>query len=185
MKRNLILTVLALSLTITAVAQPKGKECQDVDKKELQAKMMKMKKATFTQNLKLTKEESEKFWPLYEEFEREKNNLIEKQHMKMSKLKEMDILSLDELAAEELIDNEIKMDRMMSEIKVKYYERFKSVLPPQKVAKLMLEEKDLMRKVMKKDCREEKCEEKHGQRPAPNGQKPTPSLKKKPSLSVE
>ena len=79
MKRNLILTVLALSLTLTAVAQPKGKECQDVDKKELQAKMMKMKKPTFTQNLKLTKEESETKKALVEELKKFLCNNVKRQ----------------------------------------------------------------------------------------------------------
>ncbi len=178
MKRNLILTVLVLSLTLTAVAQPKGREGQDVDKKELQSKMLKKKKAIFAQNLKLTKDEFEKFWPLYEEFETEKHKLIEKQHGNMSKLKDMDILSLDEEAAMKLVDSEIKMDRMMSDLKMKYYEIFRSVLSPQKVAKLMVEEKNLMRKIMKKDGREEKSDDRQGQRPVNE-------LKKKPTLSVE
>ncbi len=178
MKRNLILTVLVLSLTLTAVAQPKGREGQDVDKKELQSKMLKKKKAIFAQNLKLTKEEFEKFWPLYEEFETEKHKLIEKQHASMSKLKDMDILSLDEESAMKLIDTEIKIDKMMSDLQFKYYEMFKSVLSPQKVAKLMVEEKNLMRKIMRKECKEEKSDDRQGQRP-------TNELKKKPTLSVE
>lgn len=178
MKRNLILTVLVLSLTLTAVAQPKGREGQDVDKKELQSKMLKKKKAIFAQNLKLTKDEFEKFWPLYEEFETEKHKLIEKQHGNMSKLKDADVLNLDEESAMRLIDTEIKIDKMMSDLQFKYYEMFKSVLSPQKVAKLMIEEKNLMRKIMRKECGGDKCEDRQGQRP-------TNELKKKPTLSVE
>ena len=107
-----------------------------------------------------------------------KHKLIEKQHGNMSKLKDADVLNLDEESAMRLIDTEIKIDKMMSDLQFKYYEMFKSVLSPQKVAKLMVEEKNLMRKIMRKECKEEKSDDRQGQRP-------TNELKKKPTLSVE
>ena len=40
-----------------------------------------------------------------------------------------------------------------------YYEKLLEVLPPQKVAKLIVEEKELMRNLRKKDRHERKTEE--------------------------
>lgn len=179
MKRNLILTVLALALTFTAVAQPKEKECKEFDKKELQAKIMKMKRATFTQNLKLTKEESERFWPIYEAYENELNAVMEKKHDSMSKFKDTDLLSLDEEQAKALLNMEIENEKMIANLKVSYYEKFSEVLPVQKVVKLLSEEKELMRKVMKKDRKERKPEEKPMKTP------PAKHTKVQPKIVVE
>lgn len=176
MKRNLILTVLALALTFTAVAQPKEKECEEFDKKELQAKIMKMKRATFSQNLKLTKEESERFWPIYEAYENELNAIMEKKHDSMSKFKDTDLLSLDEEQAMALLSMEIENEKMIANLKVSYYEKFSEVLPVQKVVKLISEEKKLMREVMKKDRKERKPEEKPMKTPPAKHKKIQPKI---------
>lgn len=179
MKRNLILTVLALALTFTAVAQPKEKECKEFDKKELQAKIMKMKRATFTQNLKLTKEESERFWPIYEAYEKELNALMEKKHETMSSYKDVDLLNLDDEQAKSLLSMEIENEKMIANLKASYYEKFSEVLPVQKVVKLISEEKELMRNVMKKDRKERKPEEKPMKTP------PAKHTKIQPKIVVE
>ena len=119
-------------------------------------KMMKIKKATFVQNLKLSEEETEKFWALYEQFDREINSIIEKQHHLMTKYKETDMLNLDKETAMMLIEQNSKTEKELAEVKVRYYEKFLEVLPPQKVAKLIVEEKELMRNLRKKDRHERK-----------------------------
>lgn len=159
MKRKLILTLLAFALTIPVFAQKDCPECKEKERKAAQMKMMKMKKATFTQNLKLSEEESEKFWPLYEQYNDEINSVIEKQHSMMSKFNEKDLLSIDEESALMIIKQNSIAEKELAEIKVRYYEKFLSVLPPQKVAKLIKEEKQIMHKIRKRDRQERKPQE--------------------------
>lgn len=160
MKKNLILALLALiTFSAPVFAQKDCPECKEKERKAAQMKMMKVKKATFVQNLKLSEEETEKFWTLYEQFDREINSIIEKQHHLMTKYKETDMLNLDKETAMILIEQNSKTEKELAEIKVRYYEKFLEVLPPQKVAKLIVEEKELMRNLRKKDRHERKTEE--------------------------
>lgn len=159
MKRNLILTLLAFALTIPVFAQKDCPECKEKERKATQMKMMKMKKATFTQNLKLSEEESEIFWPLYEQYNEEINSVIEKQHSIMGKYKEKDLLDIDSEVAKMLVEQNNKTEKELAEIKVRYYEKFLSILPAQKVAKLIKEEKEIMHKIRKRDRQERKPQE--------------------------
>jgi hypothetical protein len=159
MKRNLILALLALALTIPAFAQKDCPECKEKERKAAQMKMMKMKRATFTQNLKLSEEESEKFWPLYEQYNDEINSVIEKQHSMMSKFNEKDLLGIDEESALMIIKQNSIAEKDLAEIKIRYYEKFLEVLPAQKVAKLIKEEKQIMHKIRKRDRQEAKPQE--------------------------
>lgn len=156
MKRKVLLTVLVLVLTLPVFAQEKSECHKEVDKKELQAKIMKMKKATFTQNLKLTKEESEKFWTLYEAYDAELNKTIEKAHAVKSKYKNVE--DIKEGDAENIIKIELETEKNILTIKTSYYERFQEVLPKEKVAKLILEEKKLMHQLRKKEQGKKKPE---------------------------
>lgn len=158
MKSKIFFAIIAMFLAMPVFAQEKTKDCKDVDKKALQQKMMTMKKATFTKNLKLTKEESERFWPMYEELDKEINTIIEKQHQFMAKYKDKDLLSIDEETANELLEMEIGVEKQIAQLKGEYYKKFQSILPSSKVLKLITEEKTLMRKVMKKNHKQGKCE---------------------------
>lgn len=161
MKRNFVLTLLALILTIPTFAQQKDcPECKEKERKAAQEKMLKMKKATFIQNLKLSEEETEKFWALYEQYDKEINSVIEKQHHLMTKHKEGDLLNLDKETSMMLIEQSILTEKELADIKARYYKEFLNVLPAQKVAKMIMEEKDIMRKLIKKERHEKKPQEK-------------------------
>lgn len=160
MKRKLILALLVLfALTLPAYAQKDCPECKEKERKAAQQKMMKMKKATFVQNLKLTEEEMEKFWPIYVQYDNEINAVIEHQHSLMSKFKDKDLLDIDSESAKMLVEQNNKTERELSEIKIRYYNNFLEILPAQKVAKLIKEEKQMMRNLRKKDRQERKPQE--------------------------
>ena len=70
------------------------------------------------------------------------------------------MLNLDKETAMMLIEQNSKTEKELAEIKVRYYEKFLEVLPAQKVAKMIMEEKDIMRKLIKKERHEKKPQEK-------------------------
>ena len=150
MKRRLILALLVMFALADEDIQVNEQDVADI---------CKMKKATFVQNLKLSEEEMEKFWPIYAQYDKEINATIEKRHHLMSKYKEKDLLEIDSETAKMLVEQNNKIERELSEIKISYYEKFLSILPAQKVAKLIKEEKQMMHKIRKKDRQESKPQE--------------------------
>lgn len=160
MKRRLILALLVMfALTLPTYAQKDCPNCKEKERKAAQQKMMKMKKATFVQNLKLSQEEMEKFWPIYVQYDSEINAVIERQHALMSKFKDKDLLDIDSESAKMLVEQNNKTERELSEIKIRYYNSFLEMLPAQKVAKLIKEEKEIMHKIRKRDRQERKPQE--------------------------
>lgn len=160
MKRRLILVLLVMfALTLPTYAQKDCPTCKEKERKAAQQKMLKMKKATFVQSLKLSEEEMEKFWPIYVQYDSEINAVIEHQHALMSKFKDKDLLDIDSESAKMLVEQNNKTERELSEIKIRYYNNFLEILPAQKVAKLIKEEKQMMRNLRKKDRQEKKTQE--------------------------
>ena len=158
MKKMIVIALTTVLLGLPVYAQ---KECKnkEIDKKALQEKIMKKKQAAFMENLKLNKEEFEKFWPLYQEYDKAKFEIMERKHKAKSEFKKKDLLSVDENTANELIDMEIKTYMELAEVKRTYYEKFRSVLPAQKVAKLMFEEHEVV-KGLNKERKKERMEKK-------------------------
>ncbi len=160
MKRKLILALLVLfALTLPTYAQKDCPSCKEKERKAAQQKMLVMKKATFIKNLKLTEEETDQFWELYMQYDREITAVIERQHSLMEKYKDVDMLEIDEEAAKKIVEQNNKTEKELSDIKVRYYNSFLEVLPAQKVAKLTVEEKKIMRNLRKKDKQDGQSQE--------------------------
>lgn len=94
-----------------------------------------VKIAFFTSKMQLTTIESQNFWPVVNEMEAELKALKDKNgHGKMMmKDKNTDEMSDQEL--EDIMDARILMGKEKVDILIKYHEKFKKVLPIQKLAK--------------------------------------------------
>lgn len=86
--------------------------------------------AFITQRLQLTAEESRNFWPLYNEYEDQLKTLRDNERPKS------DIMNMSEAEAEAFLNASLAADQRELDLKRKYLERFKSVLPVKKVAML-------------------------------------------------
>ena len=86
--------------------------------------------AFFTEKLQLTPEESQHFWPLYNEFQ-EKEKEIRKSYKGDKNLE----LTTD-AEAEELIENTFAMEEKILQLKKEYYGKMRAVLPVRKIALL-------------------------------------------------
>lgn len=91
--------------------------------------------AFFNAKMNLNEEESKAFWPVVSDMQKELKDLKKKKnHYKMMlKDKKTDELSDSEL--EEIIDSRIQMGKDQMDIKIKYHQKFKELLPIQKVVK--------------------------------------------------
>jgi len=106
--------------------------------------------AYITQQLDLSPTEAEKFWPIYNEFGKEFYELkvIRTRDLKR-KIKEIGgIDSLNEKEAKEYISTLLNMEEEMVELKMKFYDRLKNVLSPNKILMLYTAENEFNRKLL-------------------------------------
>jgi len=88
--------------------------------------------AYFTQKLQLTPDEAEKFWPLYNQFQKEKNALILEQR-KSNQYFRQNIGALSEDEMEELADGIVQSKSAEAALYSNYHQKFKDILPIKKV----------------------------------------------------
>jgi hypothetical protein len=124
-----------------AFAQTPPKDQSSVGWKQRKEKMESMKIAFITQKLSLTPGEAEKFWPVYNEFTK-KNDALRKEQMDQHRGKKMDLDSMSEKDASELIDKHIAFQEQQTALLKEYTPKFKAVLPVKKVALLFQAEKE-------------------------------------------
>jgi hypothetical protein len=104
------------------------------------------KAAYITSQLGLTTEESQIFWPVYNEYAAKKE-AITKDFRKSNKLISPD--SLSEAKAKERITAELKMQQDILDLRKEYFAKFLKVLPAVKVVKLQKAEADFKKVLLK------------------------------------
>ena len=142
MKDTLIFTLLLSSLV--AVAQPKtpnDAETLEKNKEKIEA----MKVAYLTNELELTVEESQAFWPVYNELQ-DKEIELRSNQLKTFKDLEDDVMS-DE-AIEKMIYSMADAGINIAELRKSYLDDFIKVIGANKTAQLMRAEKEFGRRMM-------------------------------------
>jgi hypothetical protein len=84
--------------------------------------------AVLTEKMNLSAEEAEKFWPVYNEYEKEQKKIREK--FQPNK----DILALDDSAVEKHLFGMLDMEEELVKLKKKYYLNFSKMVGYRKVA---------------------------------------------------
>ncbi len=104
--------------------------------------------AFITGELKLTPEEAQNFWPLYNAYHAELLKL-----RKSERLGKLERRNADSRLSDKEIDAQIKQgfanDRHKIDLDEKYYEKFKTVLPVNKVADFYVAERNFKRELLK------------------------------------
>lgn len=108
-------------------------------------RMQSLRIAFLTEYLNLTPEESQKFWPVYNQMRDEIKVWMDKE-AELRKGKNMDQLSDTEL--NKMIESHFENDQQILNIKKKYAEEFKKILPLKKVALLADAENEFKRKLL-------------------------------------
>jgi tellurite resistance protein len=142
MKKLMILVaVVAFNALQTAHAQD---ELEPSKRERLEA----LKVAYLTQELSLTPEEAQQFWPLYNEMAKKLRDIRKEQRGNRMDAKEnFDSMSDAELSA--AIDKELAYEQQELDLKKEYNAKFKKILPIKKVAKLHASEKGFRKELLK------------------------------------
>jgi len=145
--------MLLIGLSAMSFAQPEYDRDDAPNRGEVRA----MRVAFITTQMQLTPEESEKFWPIANQFDAKKQELKKPLKEKERALREkgIDNASDEEIVA--MMNAHINFKAAMLELEKEYQKKYLSVLPAKKVAKFYMSEerfrKHLLRK-MKEDGNE-------------------------------
>lgn len=138
--KNIILSVLLL-FTVISFGQ---------DYKEKREKIKALKVAFITEELELTTDEAQKFWPIYNANEEKQ---FELRHKKMrsiiSKFDDSNFDKISEKEAVSLIDQIEIIDDELHNSKKLYIKELKTVFSAKKIIKLKKAENDFNKKLMK------------------------------------
>ncbi len=93
-----------------------------------------------TRRLNLTPEESRNFWPLYNQYQNEVNQL--QQQKKQNRIANSD-------NPDKLIDDDFNSDSKILEIRKKYRQEFSKILSPEQVKSLYAAERDFREELIK------------------------------------
>jgi hypothetical protein len=129
LKKLFLILVLFTSASILA---------QDVDSyiELLKSDIKTDKKVLITETMEFTQQQSEKFWPIYNEFEHELDKLSSK---RIANIKDFaaNYDSLTDKKADELIENSFSFLEDRMSLNKKYYKKFAEALTPIVAAKYM------------------------------------------------
>ena len=122
-------------------------------KKEGREKIKALKIAYITEQLNLSATEAEKFWPIYNEYNRDQNTIRStyrislKKNIKKSK---EGIDSLNENEAKKLISLKLLTDKQLYESQKKFISKIEEIIPYVKIIRLQIAEMEFGRKLMRK-----------------------------------
>ena len=94
-----------------------------------------IKIAFFTQKIDLNSEESQSFWPIINEMEKEFKEIKNKNSHGRMLLKDKKLDDLTEKELEDIMDLRLLVSKEIIDLKIKYHEKIKQVLPIKKLAK--------------------------------------------------
>jgi hypothetical protein len=144
--RTIIFTGMILLISLQICAQ------RHLDPKTIE--LIKTKKVAFiTEQVGLTSQESQKFWPIYNQLEKERNDLMDKKRDLEESTEDKSPKSEDSYKklTQEIVAMHLKEGKLTEE----YNAKFLSVLPAEKVVKLYRSERKfrsyLMQEMRKKD----------------------------------
>jgi len=115
----------------------------------------------FTRKLDLTPNEAKAFWPLYDEYEKKKHDLL-KQRKEIGHTIMKKDTALTEKEANELNIAYLKLESDEFELKKEYNEKFSKILPIQKVNKFFFAEYQFRIYLLKKLRKAHSQPPKHG-----------------------
>jgi Spy/CpxP family protein refolding chaperone len=144
MKKSIIFC-LAFILVVSAEAQ-KGKGA-------FKEKIESYRIAFITERLDLTPEESQKFWPVYNQY----HDQLDKIRDEKQKKKSLDLMADAEV--EQYITARLDVEQKELNLKKEYVQKFRQVLSARKVALLQDSEKEFRQEILKRAKARKKMEE--------------------------
>ncbi len=153
----IFVAMMVMVLVLPAQTQEQDKEKSEQnsermakDRQEMGEKIKASKIAFITENVDLTPEEAEKFWPVYNEYEKKRE---EATHSLMGRFKGHKDGNWDDFSdeeAESMMEDRFKQEEALLELKKEYHKKFLDILSARKVMKLYKTEDMFKRQLMER-----------------------------------
>lgn len=140
MKKWIFGVLLLFALPLAVVAQD---EDDDLPTGQAGEQIQAQRVAFITKRLNLSTSESQKFWPLYNEYEAEQKKIRQKYKLKQ------DFATMTDAEAEETVSNMLEMEQQILNLKKDYFQRLRKVIPVRKIAMLPRAERDFKGELLK------------------------------------
>lgn len=124
-------------IALSAVAQP-------VSKRD---KIDALRVSFISSKVTLTNQETQLFWPLYNEYNDKADNL--KKSFRQQFIRDMDYNTASDKEAEAYLVAELTLKQKEYELSKEYYEKFKKVVPIKKIALIRRAEEDFKKELIK------------------------------------
>jgi hypothetical protein len=128
--KNLVI-VLLLGLFVTVNAQT---EYFETDIRGIRTDIREVAKEIVAENMELTPEQAEIFWPLYDEYMAEVK-ILGDQEVKLTEEYMLNFYLMEEETADNLLDKVLNLERDKQSLKSEYIRKMKKVLPAKVVGK--------------------------------------------------
>ena len=130
-----ILALVLLAMPLFAAAQTNEKFADMNDTIEMVRSVAALeRRAVFTKGLQLSGEESQKFWPIYDEYVAEKKRVNDRL-VKLITDYAANFENLSDELAISLVNDSMKVQNDLLKVRKKYMKKLKRVLPPKKLAR--------------------------------------------------
>ncbi len=106
--------------------------------------------AFITRQLNLTPAEAKVFWPLYNEHDAKRDEILKKLRTRNRDLMEGEFDGLSDEEALKMADAQIVEEQMLLDLRKEYHAKYKTVLPPVKILKLYQAEREFKRVLIQK-----------------------------------
>jgi len=153
MKKTKMILLLFIAMSITASGfgqKQRAKERLKEKKAQIEASRIPF----YTNFLELTTSESEKFWPVFNEFTNKQKALRQSHQKSIKAIRNKKLAELSTEESETLIKSELALKQSLLDIEKEYVGKFRTIISIQKVAKLREAEvefkKDLLQKARDK-----------------------------------
>lgn len=141
-KNIMLVALLVLLLSAPALSQ-RGKGQWQERHEQLEAQRI----AYITRELSLSPAEAQAFWPVYNQYNKKRNEMMMRHRQQRRQNPNLDQLSEAELL--EIADKDIQNMEEMTRLRREYHEKFKEILPIKKVVQLYFAERDFNRWLMR------------------------------------
>ena len=143
MKTALLTLLTIIGFTAISIAQPGPKHEEKKEKVEA------MKIGFITQQMNLTPEEAQKFWPVYNQMKNEIESVRKERQLSRENVKD-NFETMTDPEFEKLINDELASRQKEFDIQKKYVAQFKVVVSIKKVAQFYRAEEQFKRKLLEK-----------------------------------
>jgi hypothetical protein len=139
---SITLTLVMFPLLLSA-QQPQQRVRGDFEKVEAE------KIAFYTRTMELTSREAKEFWPVYDGFQEQRSKLV-RERISISANFTRSRGQLTEREAADMADRYIELQVREADLAREYHEKFKAILPPDKVMRLYQAEHEFKMQLLRR-----------------------------------